>query len=184
LIRVLLIFLTSALLLTSAFAQSNDCDYWTTEKRVNRKTVRKSKEAIIFSISETTKAELLFHNSGKSNTLLAEFIFLDKSGYVLELGSILTLNFSDGTHVDVVASSRRSFSSVALFALLKPANKTARKVMAYDDKLFYDKLTQIDIVSFLYTVDSKKVKIEFSKAKSELVKLIIPCLVRSHENFK
>lgn len=162
----------------SSFAQE-ECDYWTTViKKSPNKIIRQSRSPIPFQINEKLNAELTFSNSGEMNALLAELTLYDKSGYFVDLGSMLSLHFSDNSRVDIFASRIKSFPSVAFFMLLKPSKQGAKKVMAFEDQLFYNKLTNVNLTSLSYTVAYHKRTILVSEANAELIKIIVRCLVQ------
>ena len=184
-IKVFLNFLDSQLLYIvfifmlsiNSNAQEAECGYLTVEKGLKNRTIRKSKTPIIFKVTEELRLQLIFTNSGYPNTLMAELTFEDGSGYPVDLGSILTLHFVDGTHTDLIVSSRKSFTSVAYFTLMKPANKGAKKVMTYEDRLFYEKLIESNIISLEYSIDKKRQKIVVSNYQSEIIKDTVQCLI-------
>lgn len=163
-------------------AQEAECGYLTTEKGLKNRTIRKSKNPIVFKVTEEVSGQLIFTNSGYPNTLMAEFKFDDVSGYLVDLGTILAMNFADGTHTDFIADSKRSFTSVAYFTLLKPANKRAKKVMAFEDRILYEKLIQTNLTSVDYSIDNKKKRLTVSDSNSEIIKKTIACLIFSSKN--
>lgn len=167
------------MLSVESIAQEIECGRLTIEEGLKNRTIRKSKNPIVFTVTEDVTAQMIFTNSGYPNTLKLELKFDDVSGYLVDLGTILTLNFADGTHTDFVVGSRRSFTSVAYFTLLKPANKQAKKVMASEDRLLYEKLVQTNLTSLDYSLDNKKKKLTVSDLNGDIIKKIIACLIFS-----
>lgn len=165
-----------------ASAQEADCANLTIEKGFKSRTIRKSKAPIVFKVTEVVTARMIFTNSRYPNTLQAELTFEEDSGFLVDLGNILTLNFADGTHTDFIVGSRKAFTSVAFFTFLKPANPRAKKVMAYEDRLLYEKLIQIDITSFDYSMDNKKIKLTVSNLDSETIRKTVGCLIFTERN--
>lgn len=158
-------------------AQETECGYLTMEKGLKNRTIRKSKNPIVFKVTDEITALMTFTNSGYPNTLMAELTFEEDSGFLVDLGTILTLNFADGSHTDFIVSSKRSFTSVAYFTLLKPANRRAKKVMAFEDRLLYEKIIQNNIIFLGYSIDNKKQKMIVSDRQSELIKKTVQCLI-------
>jgi hypothetical protein len=167
------------------FAQEAECANLTVEIGLKKRTIRKSKNPIVFKVFEDLTAQMIYTNDGRPNTLMAELIFETQSGYLVDLGSILTLNFEDGTHTDFIASSRKSFTSVAYFTLLKPGNRRAEKVMAFEDRLLYERLIHTKLTSLDYSIDGKRTKLTVSDLNSEVIKKTVACLIfteRDEEN--
>ena len=158
-------------------AQAYVCRFLITQKKVSKKIISTSRDPIILPIDTTLTAELIFTNLGKQNTLSAELSLIDKSGFLPTLGSILEIQFNDGTHEEVIASSKKLFSSVAFFNLLKPTKKSAKKVMAFEDENLYLKLTQTGISSFVYLADGKKLIMRMSTDQTEMQKRLVSCIV-------
>lgn len=157
-----------------------ECDYWTLRvEKSAHKIIYQSKTPLLFHVSEKVDAELTLANSGELNTLSAEIIFREQSGYFVDLGSMLSLYFSDDSRVDIIATQVKSFPSSALFTLLKPSGKGTKKIMTYEDQLFYNKLTSVNLRSLGYTVAYKKRIIPVSEANAELIKIMVRCLVRT-----
>jgi len=158
-------------------AQDDDCEYLTTEKSLKNRTIRKSKMPIIFKVTDEVTMKMIFTNSGYPNTLMAELTFEEDSGFLVDLGNILTMNFADGTQIDFIISSRRSFTSVAYFTLMKPANKRAKKVMTFEDRLLYERFIESSIISLEYSIDNKKQKIIVVSDQAEFIKNTVQCLI-------
>lgn len=188
LVRILLHFSNSRLLVNGAIiilfafsnegvAQETECGYLTIEKGLKNRTIRKSKNPIIFKVTDEITARMTFTNSGYPNTLIAELTFEESSGYLVDLGAILRMNFADGTHTDFMASSRRSFTSVAYFTLMKPANRRAKKVMAFEDRLLYERLIHTKLTSLDYSIDGKRTQLTISELNGEAIKKTIACLI-------
>lgn len=159
--------------------QENGC--WEYVKGT-KNSIKKSRAKLIFDVSDFNlnsgkfiKGELELTDSGSPLTLQLIFKFSDK-GYSVESGDILTIDFKDGSRNEVIYSGKRSGSGKIMFTLIKAKNED-QKIMNYEDRIFYEKLRDINISSFRLNVDNSYRVIEVSLFKSDLIRKTITCLI-------
>ena len=164
-------------------AQQSGCLEYIKEAKHSTK---KSRVKLIFDVTDLNatagkliKGELELSDSGLPLTLQLNFEFID-NGYSVASGDILTIHFKDGSRYEVIYSDKKSGSGKIVFTLLRARDE--QRIMDYDDKVFYEKLRDVDISSFRLNVDNSYRIIEVSLFKSDLIRKTITCLIDGNLN--
>ena len=157
-------------------AQQSECLEYVKEPKHSTKKVK-----LIFDVTDLNatagkliKGELELSDSGLPLTLQLNFEFSDK-GYSVASGDILTIQFKDGSRNEVIYSNKKSSSGKIVFTLLRARDE--QRIMDYEDRVFYEKLRDVDISSFRLNVDNSYRIIEVSLFKSDLIRKTIACLI-------
>ena len=139
-------------------------------------STKKSKGVLTLKVSEKLIGKLKFSNSNLPYTIQISLEFRDTKGYSVDAGEILTTNFSDGSHFEIISSSRKLGSNSVQFVLIQ-AGRKQKKPMYYEDKIFFEKLRDTRISSFEILVDNAVRVIHFPESKSDTIRNIVSCLV-------
>ncbi len=176
------IFVKSILLLTLCFisqfllAQEDDCAFYIEKiKKAKYKTIRTSHYPLDFVVSENLTMSLEFSDSGTDGLYLI-VKFMDKKGYQVELGNILTLEFADGSQSAFISRSKRLSTSTATFTLWQATSKEISSTK-YDPSRF-EKLCQENISALSLWADYEVRRIQIPQTQSEIIQKIIQCLVK------
>lgn len=176
------IFVKSILLLTLCFipqfllAQEDDCAFYIEQIRKNKyKTISTSNYPLDFVVSENLTMSLGFSDHGTDGLYLI-LKFMDKKGYQVELGNILTFEFADGSQSAFISRSKRLSTSTATFTLWQAASKEISSTKY--DPLRYEKLCQKNISALSLWADYEVRRIQIPETQSEIIRKIIQCLVK------
>jgi AAA+ ATPase superfamily predicted ATPase len=161
-----------------ALGQTDNCYEVIKEVRMTSVdlVIKKSKKDILFEVTDDLTGELQISNSGMPYTMDLNFSFVDGEGMPGIVGNILTINFSDGYTIDLTPRSKQQATGTAFFTLIHSNSKGGKQTLIEADKVFYQKLQTVDIVSFKYNVNQKNRDIAVSKTNAELIKRIVNCV--------
>lgn len=161
-------------------AQSSDCAFYVASDQP-RKKIRHSIYPLNFTITENINASLKINDKGSSNTIELVLDFEDKSGLPTELGTTLSIKFSDHTTYSIIASSRKIKPSIVYFTISETGSRTSTTNHSNKaDRFLTDKLSTVDIRTFEITADYKQREIPVAETKSEIIKKTILCLLNSY----
>jgi len=175
-------FVKSILLLTLYFipqfllAQEDDCGFFIEQiRKAKYKTIRTSHYPLNFEVSENLAMSLGFSDRGTDGLYLI-LKFMDKKGYQVELGNILTLEFADGSQSAFISRSKRLSTSTATFTLWQATSQEITSTR-YDTSS-YEKLCQENISALSLWADYEVRRIQIPQTQSEIIRKIIQCLVK------
>jgi hypothetical protein len=176
------VFVKSILFLALCFipqfllAQEDECAFYIEKiKKAKYKTIRTSHYPLDFVVSENLAMSLGFSDSGTDGLYLI-LKFMDKKGYQVELGNILTLEFEDGTQSAFISRSKRLSTSTATFTLWQATSKEISSTKY--DPVRYEKLCQENISALSLWADYEVRRVQIPQTQSEIIQKIIQCLVK------
>jgi len=158
-------------------AQQNDCDFYIQQDQ-SRKKVRRSVYPLDFGVSESIDVSIKINDKGAPGIIEFVLDFEDSSGLPVELGSTLTIKFTDHTTFSIIASSRKVKSSIIYFTISETGSRTsATSNSNKTDRFLTDKLSNVHIRTFEITADYKQREIPVAETKSAIIKKTITCLL-------
>ncbi len=158
-------------------AQQNDCEFYIQAENT-RKKVRQSLYPLDFGVSESIVVSVKIHDKGKPGIIEFVFDFEDTSGLPVELGSTLTIKFTDHTAWSIIASTRKVKSSIVYFTISDTGSRTTTTNHSKNANLsLTEKLSKIDIRSFEIYTDYKQREILVAETKAVIIKKTILCLL-------
>lgn len=167
---VFLIFINANLL------AQDECDAYLTSSTSKNKKLKKTSYPLNFATTNSEiNAFIQFNNQAKEKTIEMSLAFADKSGFEVNLGDILTIQFEDGSEFSFLATKKRSRASISYFVLLKPDRTDKLSYLSYGDILLCKKLHEVNIKSLGFIANYKKMEILIPETRAEIIKIIINC---------
>jgi hypothetical protein len=161
-------------------AQQSDCSFYI-EQDQTRKKVRHSVYPLNFTVTENIDISIKINDKGTPGIIEFVFDFEDTSGLPVELGSTLTIKFTDHTTWSIIASTRKVKSSIVYFTLSETSSNTSTANHSPKaDITLTDKLSKADISTFEITADYKQREIPVAETKSAIIKRTILCLLERY----
>ena len=148
-------------------AQTSDCAFYVASDQ-SRKKVRHSLYPLNFVVTENIDVTLKINDKAAPNTVELIFDFEDKSGLPTELGSTLSIKFTDGTTHSIITRTKKVKTSVIYFTLIEPSSK--------DDRSLINKLSKIEIASLVIIADAKQREIRIPETKAAIIRKTVLCL--------
>ena len=139
---------------------------------------RKSREAMTLLAGHGLTAEASFFNAGRRHTLKMSITFRDSLGYPEEAGDLLRINFENGSFQEIVSSEKKTYQGTVVFTLFE--SKRRRRVMTYEDRLFYEKLRQTNVTALQLMAGNISRKISLSTEQADYIKKVVDCVVESN----
>jgi len=175
-----ILFLALCFLHQSLLAQEDECAFYIEKiKKAKYKTIRISHYPLDFVVSENLAMSLGFSDRGTDGLYLM-LKFLDKKGYQVELGNILTLEFADGSQSAFISRSKRLSTSTATFTLWQATSQEITSTK-YDTSS-YEKLCQENISALSLWADYEIRRIQIPETQSEIIRKILQCLVKKNSS--
>ena len=124
-LKSLLFIFFLSIVIFCVVAQTSDCAFYVASDQ-SRKKVRHSLYPLNFVVTENIDVTLKINDKAAPNTVELIFDFEDKSGLPTELGSTLSIKFTDGTTHSIITRTKKVKTSIIYFTLIEPSSKDDR----------------------------------------------------------